>query len=382
MQKKLNTVAVRKAMEAAGLNRTALATKMAVSTTIVSDWLKDAEGKMPRPDKLLRLGMLLKLPFDELVVSAPNPNVPQVAFRKRSSRKLDPEKEQHARMRGELLERLVPHLPFDPLLSPPILKSPSLDYDYVQKVAAAIRQEVGVEPVEPVRIRHLVRYFTKLQVVLVPAMWGKKGHYADGLRIFLPQSKTTWIYMNMDSPAWDFAFWMAHELGHCLSVNIEKEKDEDFSEMFAEALLYPQELAKKTYDDLSGMPEGRRIDAVMKVGGEFKISPRTVAYSVAAYARVKGLTVPLNPDAPSLHAAVKAMEKRIPTIAQVTMQNPIGDRYTPEEYVRACRDQFESPFFDTLKKYLMANPNIGASFIHELLDIPLADAKGLYEGLR
>jgi len=39
----------------------------------------------------------------------------------------------------------------------------------------------------------------------------------------------------------DFKFWMAHELGHCLSPSLTGEDAEDFADGFVGALLFPKD---------------------------------------------------------------------------------------------------------------------------------------------
>lgn len=57
---------------------------------------------------------------------------------------------------------------------------------------------------------------------------------------FLPESDTTWVYLNLDTNVHDLKFWMAHELGHCLSPSLTgTEVAEDFADAFAGALLFP-----------------------------------------------------------------------------------------------------------------------------------------------
>jgi len=78
MEKQLNIPALQAAMDTKGLNQSKLAKALGVSPTSVSQWVMGA--KMPRPDKLLKLGMLLRLPFNQLVILPPNPAKPVVSF--------------------------------------------------------------------------------------------------------------------------------------------------------------------------------------------------------------------------------------------------------------------------------------------------------------
>jgi len=66
MEKKLNSDKVNQAMQIAGLTQTAVAEHLDVSKEAVSQWL--SHKAFPRPNKLLQLGKLLSLSFDEIVI--------------------------------------------------------------------------------------------------------------------------------------------------------------------------------------------------------------------------------------------------------------------------------------------------------------------------
>jgi len=134
VQKILNRSALQDALIKAGLNQSGLAEKLKVSREAVSKWL--AGESFPQPDKLLRMGMLLGLAFEQLVTLPPAAAVPLVSFRKKSHRKTKDEHLDNARETGELLKRLVKYLPKQELTRPPTLKEPTSDYTYVQAVAA------------------------------------------------------------------------------------------------------------------------------------------------------------------------------------------------------------------------------------------------------
>lgn len=84
MQKVLNIENATEAMQKKGLTQTAVAEGLAVSKEAVSQWLN--AKSFPRPNKLLQLGKLLGLTFDQLVIKQ-ELNTPKVAFRKKGSAK-------------------------------------------------------------------------------------------------------------------------------------------------------------------------------------------------------------------------------------------------------------------------------------------------------
>ena len=123
MQKTLNVSIIRDSLIKAGLNQSGLAEKLKVSREAVSKWL--AGDSFPQPDKLLRMGMILGLAFEQLVTLPPATAVPMVSFRKKANRKTRDEHLDNARETGELLKRLVKYLPRQELTRPPTLKNPT-----------------------------------------------------------------------------------------------------------------------------------------------------------------------------------------------------------------------------------------------------------------
>ena len=118
-------------MDEKGLNQAGLAHGLGVSRTIVSAWFKGR--KFPRPDKLLKLGLQLGLPFQDLVIKSVTASEPIVAFRKKGRRKTTDLHVENAKKIGQLLDELAPYLPFEGLFQPPSLKEPKLNYSYIQK---------------------------------------------------------------------------------------------------------------------------------------------------------------------------------------------------------------------------------------------------------
>lgn len=100
---------------------------------------------------------------------------------------------------------------------PPVLKEPRLTYEYVERVAGAIRAEIGLDAPDVLDFEHLIHRFRELQTVLIPVLWGARDRHENALHIHLPESATTWVYLNLDSEVHDFKFWMAHELAHVLA---------------------------------------------------------------------------------------------------------------------------------------------------------------------
>ena len=135
MKKKLNIRQIQDAMDRLGLNQAGLSKRLEVSRAIVSAWLKG--DKFPRPEKLLRLGLILNMPFQELVKKPLTDIEPVIAFRKKGTRKTKDIHIEQAREMGHLLHLLVPYMPNDRMFQSPVLKHPRLDYNYIQKLQPA-----------------------------------------------------------------------------------------------------------------------------------------------------------------------------------------------------------------------------------------------------
>lgn len=362
-------------MEQAGLSPANISEKLSVSREAVSKWLS---GKsLPRPDKLLRLALTLDLKLDELIIRAEDPSEPVIAFRKRGASKTTQIHIARAKDMGRMLSELVPYLPYDLLERPATLKNPVIDYAYVQQVAAKIRSEIGVGPDDELTFNHLIKKFNELQAVIVPVLWGKKDKHENALHIYLPDSMTTWVYLNLDVEVHDFKFWMAHELGHVYSPELRDKQAEDFADAFAGALIFPESLAAKAYEAVSRARSDKgRIAKIREIADCFSISLISVYYEINKYAQHHGLaTHQLGNGA--LFGANANFNKLYRTVSQTIFDS---DSPEPKQYIESARDLFNSPAFDALKKYLIEHGK-SAGYIQSILNTPLLDAKGIHAEL-
>ena len=374
MEKQLNTKRIIEVMDELGFNQARLAKDLDVSRTIVSSWFKGR--KFPRPDKLLKLGVTLGLPFQDMVQKSVTATEPVVAFRKKGRRKTTDAHITNAKEMGRLLERLVPYLPFDGLFQPPVLKEPRLEYSYIQKAAARIRSEIGVENNASIDFKQLTKKLNEFEVILIPVFHGQKEHHENALHIYLPNSRTTWIYLNLDSNTQDFKFWMAHELGHVLSPSLTGEAAEDFADAFAQALLFPQERAKEAYKAMKRLRSTRsRIKHILSLVDSLIISPITIYMAINDYATEKELDVlELEPD---IYAVTTSLNKKYLNESE-TLND--GEAFTASEYIQMTKKLFQSRFFEALKVYLSENEK-PAGFIQVLLDTSIFDAKEIHAEL-
>jgi transcriptional regulator with XRE-family HTH domain len=377
VSKSLNIPALDDALIKAGLNQSALAEKISVSREAVSKWMKGES--FPSPDKLLRIGMLLGLAFEQLVNLPPASAVPIVSFRKKSHRVTKDTHLDNARETGELLKRLVPYLPNEELTHPPTLKEPTSDYAYVQKVAAQLREEMKLEGKEVIRFEDLIGKFSELRAVVIPALWGGQENHGNALNIHLPDSQTTWVFVNLDSNAVDFKFWMAHELGHSLAPELTGDVAEDFADRFAQALLFPEAQAARLRPALQALGSvTARIARIHQEAGRHVISPWTMRRALEDYEQAHKLAKTDLGDAGKFMAALVKFARGYPTISEHLLK---ASPPKPAEYVALARSVFKSPFFEALSGFCKREEG-AEHYISRVLGVSLPDAKALAGELR
>lgn len=374
MEKRLNLEQLELAMTGHGLNAAGLARSVNVSRESVRKWL--AGESFPRPDKLLRLAKCLDLTFQQIVLRD-DPAEPVIAFRKTRGSKTRDHHIENAQTMGRMLRHLVPFLPFDVMAMPPVLKQPRVDYDFLRRAASLIRQEVHVEPLEPLDFQHLIRHFRKLQAVIIPVLWGNKKVHENATHVYLPDSQTTWIYLNLDVNIHDFKFWMAHELGHCLAPDLRGEEAEDFADAFAGMLLFPHEVALETCRRVASLSTRKaQLSRLIKVAEEWLISPLTVYKQVNACA--ESINQPVLQLEPDIYAWLTRFNQKYLNVSATIFDGEMPA--DPARYIEVTAELFDTPFFDVLAKYLRKSGK-GPGFVQTVLDVPLLDARGLHDAL-
>lgn len=376
MEKTLNKTNIDAAMTERGLTQTALAETLGVSREAVSQWLKNKS--FPRPDKLLRLGKLLSLSFNELV-EVNDQHAPVVAFRKMKGTKTTADHIKKAQEMGLFLKPLVNFLPYEILEVPPVLKSPNCDYEYLQQVAQKVRSDIHVGESDKIDFTHLIRRFGELQTVIIPVLWGSKVKHQNATHIYLPDSQTTWVYLNLDTNIHDFKFWMAHELGHCLSPSLKGNDAEDFADAFAGALLFPQTLAKFAYASVvSKQSDIEKVKAIVNIANKHVISPYTVFLQINKYA--ESAAQQTFAFASLLHSQTTNFNKKFPLMSKALLGGDNADEINPKEYLAKAAEAFDTAFFEILKKYLHESKK-GFGYVQSVMDIPLLDAQSIYAEL-
>lgn len=376
MEKTLHRDAVEGAMQRTGLNASDLATKIGVSRQAVSNWLNGKD--LPRPDKLLKLSLLLKLSFNDLVASSTAPMEPQVAFRRMARQKTTDDHLDRARSMGRLLAGLVDYLPFNRMVKADEFIKPRNEYAYIQEAVTQLRTDLKLPTNKVIDFHDLIGRFRDLQAVLVPVLWGKKDRHENALHVFLPDTATNWIFLNLDSNLVDFKFWMAHELAHTYTPSLTgTDEGEDFADAFAGAFLFPQSCAQEAYAQvLAHRTEARRVNEIKRIASESVISFYTVFCEINKFAGYSGRDLLRLPDA-TIHGATTNVAKAFPTVSHVLFDGQVPK---PGHYIRTAERDFKTPFFEALSRYLKASGET-ASFVRQVMDISLADAKALHAEL-
>ena len=381
-EKRLNLTIVEHALEEQGLTQTALAKHVGKTKQAVSKWLKGQS--FPRPPELLKLSLTLKIGYKQLVeIIAPEPqSQPIVAFRRRANCKTTDEHYTHAKAMGKYLSPLVEYLSVDEFFGASSLKDPSLDYDYIQALVKKVRLDLCIDADDPIKGKNLLDYFGRHQAILIPVMWGKKEKHENALHIHLPDSKSTWIYLNLDTNIPDFKFWMAHELGHVISVDLIEDNNmefaEDFADSFAGALIFPEEVASAYFKNYSeAKNKTNRMKVVNKASQKHSISPFSVYKELQKFANHHEKEFG-EIDNKTLGFEANRFIKRLGTVSQ-----SLFGSHTPnaDEFIRKVQAQYKTEFFTALEKYINKT-EASDTYVKKVLDLPVTDAKAIFTALK
>ena len=173
----LDLQVITEALPRVGLTQSDLARKLDVSREAVSKWFRG--DSVPKPDRLLRLGVALGLTYEQIITTPLSTDVPIVCFRRKAARKTRDSHLDGARQVGELLKRLVKYFPEPHLTEAPVLREPRSEYAYVQRVARNVRKEMELDKRPKIEFEELIDKFRRLHAILVPVLWGEQDHIAD-----------------------------------------------------------------------------------------------------------------------------------------------------------------------------------------------------------
>lgn len=371
--KTLNTQKILEKLNELGLSQSKLSQELSVSREAVSQWIN--KESFPRPEKLLKLGQLLSLKYNELVT---NTDIiePVVAFRKVGNSVTKANHIKRAKEMGYALEQLVPFLPFETITKSKTLISPKLDYKYIQLAVKTFRDALGISTIK-IEISDIIDYFTKSKTVLIPVLLGSKKNHENALHIHLPQSATNWIYINLDTNELDFKFWLVHELGHILTPQLHDEEAEEFADNFAGAFLFPEEMALKVYNEVSGEKTKSKKTAIIFANAKrYTISPITVLMETNKFAKFHNL-----PEI-SFGNSFFAQNSIFSNSFVLVSTNLFGNKKpSVSEYITISAREFQTDFFSFLQKYI-SQKEVSSSFIRSVLNLSVPDSKEIFTCLQ
>lgn len=375
MSKRLNLHKIEDSMFKKGLSQQAIAERIGVTRAAVSGWLKPE--KFPRPNHLFKLAEILGLNFNELVISEDNNLNAKVAFRKSGNYQITDGDLRQFQYVSTLLGSIVEYSNIDTLSKPPTLNNPNSNYAYIQKVAANVRNEINPKD-GIITFGDLIGLFKTLHATLIPVLWGEKSK-KHGTHILLPDSNTTWVFINLDSKAFDFLFWLAHELGHAKAPFMEYEAGEEFADNFAGALLFPKEFAEKYYEILIKEKDlWARTNTILDISKKFIISPITIYKEIEKHARENGLeSLALETDK-IIWRGTSNFHKDFKTLSEIIFKENVPET---KEYIEACSKHFDSDFFSMLKVYINKHDSASPKFVADILDISIIDANEIWQEL-
>ncbi len=372
MQKIMKTDAIRTALSEQGMTQKELANSLDVTPQAVTNWLKGKD--FPRPAKLLKLASILRLTFDELVQTSTT-NRPIVAFRKKGNAKTTQKHIGRAEEVGMLLKPLVSYLTEQQSLRT-LITSPSTDYNKLQTAVTHTRARLGIGEEAELGYERLIGEFKNCGAILVPVLWGVKQVHENAMHIRLPEEDVTFIFLNLDTRMEDFKFWMAHELAHVYTPDLAgTEEGEDYADAFAGALLFPRACAEEAYHRVL---KQRSEKGVIRVFHDYAkhhmISLNTVYQQVMAYTAANGLSH-LSIEEKSIHAV---RNSHAGALVSEALFEPIPP--APDCYIAYCENVFQSDFFHALKRMIL-DRETSSSYIQQILDSSVHDARALYEVL-
>ena len=246
----LNLSLIKSTMAERGLSGAKLANGCEVSKEAVSNWLSGES--IPRPSNLPSLAAILGVSVQDLFVPDPTePPAPVIAYRMRQNRAPTKAALEAGDDVGRHLRQLLPFM--GTLFAPRHLVSPVVEERYIENIANDIRKQRGLGPTEAISHGVLLELLKEFGSVLIPVYWGgeKVGH-ENAMSVYLSDSQAYFVLFNLGCRLDDFSYWLAHELGHCLTLHcLAGEEGERFAELFAQTLLFPKQLATKAYEDIS-----------------------------------------------------------------------------------------------------------------------------------
>ncbi len=372
MKRKIDASKLDVLMRAAGFTVTALAQETGYSKEAVSNWCRGES--QPRPAAVLKLALALGTTAEQLL-AGPVPSLPQVSFRENAHRKLGDAFRQEFARSARHLECLAPYLP-ERMCRADVIHSPGLNYESIQAEALQFRARLGVAAGEyELDLLRLVAYIQASGAVLIPVPWGNNSHPINGAHVRLADSRTDWLYLNIDTPIIDAKFWLLHEIAHMLTPALSADPGtaEDYADAFAQAVLWPEPAARTLHARMICFAsDALRIAHLKKLGAMLAISPYTLYLAANAYAGARG-QAKLHLE-PAIFGAVTNVVKQTPTLSELLFPTTPPE---PADYVERGSKVFGPTFFVALRRFLQETGKSSGT-LSRLLGLSTVDAMDIY----
>lgn len=371
MQKTLHSSKIKTTLAELGWSQKELAEQVGVTAQAVTNWLKGTD--FPRPDKLLKLAMLLKLTFADLV--APEAIAPIVAFRRKAATKTTEAHRLKAMAMGAMLKPLVAYLPKLKALRTTI-SNPSIDYIPLQNAVQAVREKLGLGMQAPLAYQHIIGEFAANGAIIVPVLWGQKLRHENALHILLPEEQVTFIFLNLDTHIEDFKFWMSHELAHVYTPELAgTDAGEDFADAFSAAFLFPEAIASVAYSEaVSKHTQSAELGVLQRYAEEYAISIFTVYCEIERFANANGL------------AKLKTREQQLHAVRTINRGHLVSEILfkplppEPGSLIACASSVFQSQFFEAMR-LMLRDKGTGPGYLQQVLDVNIHDGTALHAEL-
>ena len=357
-----------------GMNASSVARRLNVSRECVSKWLNGES--MPRPDKLLQIGLILGVAYNELVTRFGDSAMPIVHFRKKQNRKQSDDDKAATDAMAEFVRRIVRYCTTNVGISIAPFDNPRPVCEYAEMAANYFRKQLNLP--RKLKSADLVRWFRLFRINLIPAFWGDEKYYGNALRICFPKERSTWVVLNLDSKVTDFLFWMAHEIGHTMAPSLRDQDSEDFADNFAQALLFPPAEADALYRRIGA--KSAALPIILSTARDWNVSPYTIYQSLVRAEKRCGVSLSRLPLVRTVMGAANRHADG-ETVAQIVFR---GNKPSPADFVRKSEKWLGTGFFKALAAYLSQNAegNPPIADLAHLLGLSPDDAYGVIRFLK
>src|ERR1035437_7197712 len=284
LKQRLNHSLIDEKLKSSGLNQAEIAKKLDTTRESVSQWFSG--DNFPRPRHLLALSNLLDLDYSELVIEEPDEYEPVIAYRKVHDKVYSEEDKEKVKDIGYSLERLLPFINNNRISI--TLPNPKNNSDYIKDIVKYIKNKYGVNS-NLVSVEEIQRIFKDCDAFLIPVLWGESDNKTNGVHIRLPESRTDWIYINLDSFIYDIKFWMLHELCHLISSDIKEKYSEEFADYFAAEFLFSLDEAEILFKSFQSTRKEDILAQLFEKALELFISPYTIYKQINRYLKSANL---------------------------------------------------------------------------------------------